>query len=196
MSKPDPRCDEACMFICSGEAKQALAAANERIRELELLLAAQKQEWSKAYDIGVTCKHHLSDEQLSEAKRIDSLLARVAVFESLETKRMKDAVTADDWRRIAEHMEYQWRCCSEGFNTRAGQLKDQITAERDHARQCLDNAVQLLVGIHALLYPPRTTDSKGATFVFHSPHVHEQMQELSDRIRALPDEVAAIRARG
>jgi hypothetical protein len=67
-----------------------------------------------------------------------------------------------------------------------------LYAEREHARHSLDNAVQLLSGIHALLYPPRMTDSKGVTFVFHSPHVHEQMQELSDRIRALPDEVTAI----
>jgi hypothetical protein len=38
------------------------------------------------------------------ADYIEMLRGRVIAFESLETKRMKDAVTAEDWRRIAEHM--------------------------------------------------------------------------------------------
>ena len=67
-------------------------------------------------------------------------------------------------------------------------------AERDHARACYDRAVRILTGIHALLYPPRTTDNDGRAWEFHSPMVHEQMQELSDRIRALPDEIAATDA--
>lgn len=56
----------------------------------------------------------------------DALRQRVRAFESLETKRMKDAVTVEDWRRIAEHMEYQWRCCSEGFNRTCGELRQAI----------------------------------------------------------------------
>lgn len=68
------------------------------------------------------------------------------------------------------------------------------TAERNHAKECYDKAIRVLTGIHALLYPPRTTDNDGRTWAFHSPMVHEQMQELSDRIRALPDEIAAIDA--
>lgn len=64
-------------------------------------------------------------------------------------------------------------------------------AERDHAKACYDRAVKILTGIHALLYPPRVTRDDGKTFEFHSPHVHEQMQALSDRIRAIPDEIAA-----
>lgn len=67
-------------------------------------------------------------------------------------------------------------------------------AERDHARACYDRAVRILSGIHALLYPPRFTDNDGRTWQFKSPLVEEQMQELSDRIRALPDELAAIDA--
>lgn len=55
----DYRCDK-CKDIDSGA---ALATANARIRELELSLAAQKQEWGKAYDIGVTCKHNLAAER-------------------------------------------------------------------------------------------------------------------------------------
>ena len=63
-------------------------------------------------------------------------------------------------------------------------------AERDHANQRYFNAVRLLTGIHALLYPPRFTDHDGRTWQFKSPFAEEQMQELSDRIRALPDEIA------
>ena len=62
--------------------------------------------------------------------------------------------------------------------------------ERDNANQRYSSAVRLLTGIHALLYPPRFTDNDGRTRQFKSPLAEEQMQELSDRIRALPDEIA------
>lgn len=65
-------------------------------------------------------------------------------------------------------------------------------AERDHTRACYDKVVRILTGIHALLYPPRTTDNDGRIWEFRSPMAHEQMQELSDRIRVLPDEIAAV----
>lgn len=65
-------------------------------------------------------------------------------------------------------------------------------AERDHAKACLDRAVKILTGIHVLLYPPLTTDGAGRTWAFKSPMMHEQVQALSDRIRAIPDEIAAI----
>lgn len=67
-------------------------------------------------------------------------------------------------------------------------------AERDHAKACYDRAVRILTGIHALLYPPRFTDNDGRTWQFKSPLAEQQMQELSDRIRSLPDEITAIDA--
>ena len=69
---------------------------------------------------------------------------------------------------------------------------DAYAIERDHAKSCYDRTVRLLTGIHALLYPPRFTDNDGRTWQFKSPLAEEQMQELSDRIRALPDEIASI----
>jgi hypothetical protein len=54
--------------------------------------------------------------------------------------------------------------------------------------------VHILSGIHALLYPPRFTDNDGRTWQFKSPIAEDQMQRLSDRIRAIPDELAAIDA--
>lgn len=73
---------------------------------------------------------------------------------------------------------------------------DRLRHERDHARASMDNAVKLLVRIHSLLYPAPITMADGRTMVFRptSPDPHEVLQELSDRIRALPDEIAAIQA--
>ena len=84
-----------------------------------------------------------------------------------------------------------------GYSEQAERLEraaEIYAAERDHAKACYDRAVRLLAGIHALLYPPRFTDDDGRTWQFKSPIAEEQMQELSDRIRALPDEIEAIDA--
>lgn len=69
-------------------------------------------------------------------------------------------------------------------------------AERDHARSRFDNAIKLLTGIHALLYPPVTKDANGQSWAFRPKNLdpHEIMQELSDRIRALPDEIDRAQA--
>lgn len=61
--------------------------------------------------------------------------------------------------------------------------------ERDHARMHYENTVKILMGIHNLLYPPTFKQGDKTSF-FNSPHVHEQMQALSDAIRAIPDELA------
>jgi len=69
-------------------------------------------------------------------------------------------------------------------------------AERDQARSRVDNAVRLLTGIHSLLYPAPMTLLDGRTVVFRpkSPDPHAVLQALSDRIRALPDELERLRA--
>ena len=66
-----------------------------------------------------------------------------------------------------------------------------LRAERDHARAKYDRAVQLLLGIHSLMYPPPITIADGRTMVFRptDPDPHTILQELSDRIRALSDEL-------
>ena len=67
-----------------------------------------------------------------------------------------------------------------------------LTAERDRARASYDSAVKLLTSIHALLYPAPITTADGSTMVFRPKGIdpHEVLQELSDRIRAVPDELA------
>ena len=67
-----------------------------------------------------------------------------------------------------------------------------LRAERDHERACRDHAVKLVTGIHSLMYPAPFTMADGRTMVFRpkDPDPHTVLQELSDRIRALPDEMA------
>ena len=66
--------------------------------------------------------------------------------------------------------------------------------ERNAERRKQERTIRILTGIHALLYPPRFTDNDGRTWQFKSPIVEEQMQELCDRIRAIPDEIEALAA--
>lgn len=69
-----------------------------------------------------------------------------------------------------------------------------LRSERDRARSCYDATVKLMVGIHALLYPAPTTMPDGRVMVFRPKSLdpHEVLQELSDRIRALPDELEKV----
>lgn len=73
---------------------------------------------------------------------------------------------------------------------------ERLTAERNHAVAKFERAVLLMTGIHALLYPAPVNTPDGRTMVFRPPpeslDTHEVLQELSDRIRALPDELERI----
>lgn len=62
----------------------------------------------------------------------------------------------------------------------------------EHAEACYQRAARVLTHIHALLHPPVVTTPDGRTFSFKSPMLDQQIQELSDRIRAIPDELAAL----
>lgn len=66
-----------------------------------------------------------------------------------------------------------------------------LIAEREQARASLDRAVKLLTEIHFLLYPTPITTADGRTMAFRpkDPDPHTVLQALSDRIRALPDEL-------
>ena len=69
-----------------------------------------------------------------------------------------------------------------------------LRAERDHARARVAHAVKLLSRIHSLMYPAPFTTADGRTFAFRPkrPDPHEVLQELSNRIRALPDELDSL----
>lgn len=65
--------------------------------------------------------------------------------------------------------------------------------EREHAQIMYERAIELMTGIYSLLYPAPTALPDGRVMMFRpkSPDPHEVLQELSDRIRALPDEMAS-----
>jgi hypothetical protein len=77
------------------------------------------------------------------------------------------------------------------FTRRADRQIEVLRGERDHQRARVESAVKLLTGIHTLLYPAPVKTADGRTMVFRpkDPDPHEILQELSDRIRALPDEI-------
>ncbi len=89
----------------------------------------------------------------------------------------------------ADHCEM-----SKSTVSRAALTIEVLRAERDQARGRVDYAVKLLTGIHSLLYPSPITTADGRTFLFRpeDPDPHVILQELSDRIRALPDKLAEM----
>ena len=74
---------------------------------------------------------------------------------------------------------------------------ERLRVERERWYTSFEHVSRILSGIHALMYPAPFTLSDGRTVVFRpkDPGPHEILQALSDRIRAIPDEVAAIAAR-
>lgn len=73
---------------------------------------------------------------------------------------------------------------------------DGARSQRDHARALADGCIKLLSSIHGLLYPSPLTTPDGRVLVFRpsDPDPHTVLQELSERIRALPVELAALAA--
>lgn len=74
---------------------------------------------------------------------------------------------------------------------------ERLIIERDSERLRCDKVVELLGGIHALLYPPPFKTADGKTMVFRpkgqdASHV---LQCLSDRIHSLPEEIQKLNAR-
>lgn len=91
-------------------------------------------------------------------------------------------VSPDDLRRLRE----KW--LAEDTQRRVLQL------ELDRALLMKERLTKVLFGIHSLLYPPMVKLPDGRTFAFKPKDLdpHACMQELSDRIRAIPDEIGAL----
>ena len=63
-------------------------------------------------------------------------------------------------------------------------------AERAHLRATQDRLLAILTGIHVLLNP-RDVRHEGKTYHFVNPAANEMLDELSARIRAIPDQIEA-----
>lgn len=100
---------------------------------------------------------------------------------------------AIDWRMTAAEISAEYtRMADENERLRKRLYVNEIEYAATQFRY--GRAVNILSGIHALLYPPTVTDDDGNRWAFRSPILHEQMQALSDLIRAIPDEITAIEA--
>lgn len=73
----------------------------------------------------------------------------------------------------------------------------QALEELKQERAKINRLADVLTRIHALLYPPVITLANGQTlnFVPKSLDPHALMQELSDRIRAIPDQIEHVEGR-
>ncbi len=134
--------------------------------------------------------------------------ARLAVEQHTEALRAEcEALRADAEKAKFELVE-QVRCFREEaageqvvFDTIVAERNalraecEALRAERNHSRACLERASALIHGIYALLYPPHVKLPDGRTMAFRPSSLdpHEVLQELSDRIRELPDELDALK---
>lgn len=64
-----------------------------------------------------------------------------------------------------------------------------LRMELHRAREKSERLVQVLCSVHALLYPKYVTNPAGQVFRFTYPDPHDLLQELSNRIRAIPDQL-------
>jgi hypothetical protein len=68
---------------------------------------------------------------------------------------------------------------------------ERLEAALQHERQKFDRSIAVLSRIYAVIHP-QITEVNGKRYAFQSPLLNEQMQQLSDRIRAIPDELELI----
>lgn len=71
--------------------------------------------------------------------------------------------------------------------------RDIARTERDVAQGRFDRTIQILTGIHKLLDPP-PIEHEGRRFIFTNPNAAAQLHALSQRIRAIPEQIDAAHA--
>ena len=83
--------------------------------------------------------------------------------------------------------------CGPAYTTRprSEQMIENLLAEREYLRAQRDRLTRVLTGIYMVIYPEIAKLADGRQFHFQSPYLHEQIQALSDRIRAIPAEIDA-----
>lgn len=66
-----------------------------------------------------------------------------------------------------------------------------LRMEKDRILAMYDHAIKILTAIHSATYP-KLVEHEGKTFAFRPEDHHLFMQTLSDRIRAIPDELEKL----
>lgn len=90
---------------------------------------------------------------------------------------------------MAEVDDLRWRL--EEMRRDKGALLTQLNQRNGEliaARAKADRLAEILLGIHSLLFPP-ITEVGGKAFRFKPDDAADYMQALSDRIRAIPEEI-------
>jgi uncharacterized small protein (DUF1192 family) len=97
------------------------------------------------------------------------------------------------WENPMLSIEDRLEVASEEIERLHSQL-DAARYEHYRASARVEGAAQLLTGIHSLLYPAPIKAADGRMMAFRPKSIdpHEVLQELSDRIRALPDELRVL----
>lgn len=152
---------------------------------------------SLAEEVTIFSGTPVGETLLRAQEEIDRLRAE------LETERMRLAAcgvvamsnTQESAARSRDmHPDY-W-CASVQDVANAVDREIALRAENEALQAKLDRAVKILSEIHLMLCPPKTY-ADGKTHVFRPPNVAEYWQELSERIRAIPDALdAAMRPSG
>lgn len=141
-----------------------------------------------------------------ESRRDHTALQRAIVGDTgdsaiLTAQRMRAQIAElqrerDEIRAAFEDSQAACRAAIEAGNDLVRD-RDALSMECERRQQFAESAVRVLLSIHALLYPTQVvTTEAGKTYVFRPTTLdpYEVLQELSDRIRAIPSELDAARA--
>lgn len=114
-----------------------------------------------------------------------SSAAIAAMARILDGKDDGRGVANEPWQSVRTRLREAMRDAG-----RAAMLESMLACEREK----VTNSVRLLTGIHSLLYPAHITAEDGRVWAFRPRSIdpHEVLQELSDRIRELPEKIAAM----
>lgn len=98
---------------------------------------------------------------------------------------------------VALYTQEQLDTVVEYFRTENAELQKRavvVGTQLDRERKGRELIIRQLTAIYSLLYPPPARLLDGKVMVFRPKNIdpHEILQELSDRIRALPDEIERI----
>lgn len=131
-------------------------------------------------------------ERALEQKQIDAAVARAAEGE--------EPVTQCEVCRMPVMSGSRHHFCGHALLSRDARIaelereNERVRIELRAARRRADGTTDMLLRIHALLYPSLSALPNGTMMAFRPKSIdpHEVLQEISDRIRALPNEIYTL----